>query len=528
MLILKNLAYAHPNKDLLFSDFNLTVGNMEKVALIGNNGVGKSTLLKIIAGELQPSEGQIEVEAEPYYMPQIFGQFNHLTIAQALNIEDKLSAFGKILNGNTSEENFTLLNDDWTIEERCKEALNFWNLNELDLFEKMGKLSGGQKTKIFLAGIAIHQPKVILMDEPTNHLDLSARLLFYDFVEAVKSTLIVVSHDRRLLNLFQKTLELNTVGIKTYGGNFDFYSEQKKIEDAALTQGVQNTEKALRKAKAKERETLARQQKLDARGKGKQEKAGVARIMMNTLRNSAEKSTSKLKSVHTEKIAGIHKELNELRSSLPDISTINFGLDSSALHRGKTLVTATQLNYGYHDQALWKHQLNFQITSGERIVLKGMNGSGKTTLIQLILGNLRPQTGSLRTADCKAVYLDQEYSLLDDNRTVYEQAAGLNIAALEEHEVKIRLHRFLFTKNDWDKKCEVLSGGERMRLSLCCLTLDRKSPDLIVFDEPTNNLDIQNIEILTSAINQYQGTIIVVSHDEVFLEQINIQREIHL
>src|SRR5690606_15954255 len=286
MLILQNITYTHPNKDVLFSDINLTVNNLEKTALIGNNGVGKSTLLKIIAGELQPLSGQLNIATEPYYVPQIFGQFNHLTIAQALRIEDKLNALKEILNGNTSEENFNLLNDDWTIEDRCTEALKYWQLDNLDLSQKMETLSGGQKTKVFLAGISIHEHKLVLLDEPSNHLDISGRQLLYDFIQATKSSLIVVSHDRKLLNLLNTVFELNRNGIKVYGGNYDFYKEQKEIENNALSQDIQSKEKALRKAKEKERETLERQQKLDSRGKGKQEKSGVARIMMNTLRNN--------------------------------------------------------------------------------------------------------------------------------------------------------------------------------------------------------------------------------------------------
>ena len=528
MLILQNISYTHPSKDLLFSDINLTVNNHEKTALIGNNGVGKSTLLKIIASELQPSSGQINIDAEPYYVPQIFGQFNHLTIAQALRIEGKLNALKDILNGNTSEENFNLLNDDWTIEDRCKEALNFWQLDGLDLSQKMETLSGGQKTKVFLAGISIHQPELVLLDEPSNHLDVSGRQLLYSFIKSTKSTLIVVSHDRKLLNLLDTICELSKHGVKVYGGNYDFYKEQKQIENNALSQDIQSKEKELRKAKEKERETLERQQKLDSRGRGKQEKAGVARIMLNTLRNNAENSTSKMKSVHAEKIGGISQDLQELRSSLPDIDKMKFGFDNSALHKGKVLFTATNINYAYHKQPLWKDNLNFQITSGERIALKGTNGSGKTTLIKLILGDIKPQAGTIYRADNKAVYIDQDYSLLDNKLKVYEQAEQFNVSALQEYEIKIRLNRFLFTKEDWDKSCSALSGGERMRLLLCCLTINSKSPDIIIFDEPTNNLDIQNVEILTIAINEYQGTLIVVSHDETFLEQINIERTIEL
>lgn len=392
----------------------------------------------------------------------------------------------------------------------------------------METLSGGQKTKVFLAGISIHQPELVLLDEPSNHLDVSGRQLLYSFIKSTKSTLIVVSHDRKLLNLLDTICELSKHGVKVYGGNYDFYKEQKQIENNALSQDIQSKEKELRKAKEKERETLERQQKLDSRGRGKQEKAGVARIMLNTLRNNAENSTSKMKSVHAEKIGGISQDLQELRSSLPDIDKMKFGFDNSALHKGKVLFTATNINYAYHKQPLWKDNLNFQITSGERIALKGTNGSGKTTLIKLILGDIKPQAGTIYRADNKAVYIDQDYSLLDNKLKVYEQAEQFNVSALQEHEIKIRLNRFLFTKNDWDKSCSALSGGERMRLLLCCLTINSKSPDIIIFDEPTNNLDIQNVEILTAAINEYQGTIIVVSHEETFLEQINIERTIEL
>ena len=528
MLTLQNISYTHQNKDLLFSDINLTVNNHEKTALIGNNGEGKSTLLKIIAGELQPTYGQIIVETEPYYVPQIFGQFNHLNIAQALLIEDKLNALKEILNGNTSEENFNLLNDDWTIEDRCKEALNYWQLDDLDLSQKMETLSGGQKTKVFLAGISIHQPELVLLDEPSNHLDVSGRQLLYDFIQATKGSLIVVSHDRKLLNLLDTVCELSKQGIKVYGGNYDFYKEQKQIENNALNQDIQSKEKALRKAKEKERETIERQQKLDTRAQKGLGKAGLPKIVSNTWKNSAERSTAKIASVHSEKIGGISQDLQELRSALPDIDKMKFGFGNSALHKGKILFTAKDINFAYNTQPLWKDNLNFQITSGERIALKGQNGSGKTTLIKLILGDIEPQTGTIYRADNKAVYINQDYSLLDNKLKVYEQAQQFNGSSLQEHEIKIRLNRFLFTKDDWDKSCSALSGGERMRLLLCCLTINSKSPDIIIFDEPTNNLDIQNVEILTVAINEYQETLIVVSHDETFLEQINIERTIEL
>lgn len=528
MLILQNISYKHNNKNLLFDNISFTVNNHEKIALIGNNGVGKSTLLKIISGELESANGELKASSEPYYIPQIFGQYNHLTIAEALRIDEKLYAFKEILDGNVTEENLNVLNDDWTIEERCQNALKYWQLDNLDLNQKMETLSGGQKTKIFLAGITIHEPQLVLLDEPSNHLDVAARQLLYDFIGSTPSTLIVVSHDRKLLNLLNAVYELNKRGISIYGGNYDFYAEQKQIEHNALSQDVQNKEKALRKAKEKERETLERQQKLDSRGKKKQEKSGVARIMLNILRNNAENSTSKLKGIHADKIDGISQELRELRSAIPDIDQMKFGFDNAALHKGKILFQAKDMNFSYNDALLWKENLNIEILSGERISIKGLNGSGKTTLIKIILGKLEPKTGTVYRAQNKSVYIDQDYSLIDNELKVYEQAQQFNSSGLEEHDIKMRLNRFLFSRNDWHKPCLALSGGEKMRLMLCCLTINNESPDMIILDEPTNNLDIQNIEILTAAINEYQGTLIVISHDAFFLEQIGIQNSIIL
>jgi ATPase subunit of ABC transporter with duplicated ATPase domains len=528
MIILQNISYIHANKDLLFDNINLTVNHHDKIALIGKNGVGKSTLLKIISGDLQAADGQVHIDLQRYDVPQIYGQYNHLTIAQALRIEDKINALETILGGNATEEMFNLLDNDWAIEERCREALDYWKLGNLGLNEKMQNLSGGQKTKVFLAGISIHQPDLVLLDEPSNHLDTEARALLYDFIQSTPSTLIIVSHDRKLLNLLDKVCELGPHGIKVYGGNYDFYVEQKSIENNALNQDLKSKGKALKKAKEKEHETMERQQKLDARGKKKQEQSGLPTISMNTFKNNAEKSTSKIKNVHAEKIGGISNDLHNLRKELPDIDTMKFGFDHSILHHGKILFKAAETNHSFGIGPLWAENIHIQISSGERIALKGLNGSGKTTLIKMFLGKLEPDTGTIYRANIKPVYIDQDYSLINNQLNVYGQAQEFNTSLLQEHEIKTRLNRFLFPKADWDKPCDALSGGEKMRLMLCCLNIGNKAPDMIILDEPTNNLDIQNIEILTAAINEYHGTLIVVSHDEYFLEQINIKRTFNL
>lgn len=526
MLILQGITYTHPNRDLLFDNVSFTINQQDKIALIGNNGTGKSTLLKIMAGEIMPAKGTVKTDSKPYYVPQIFGQYNEVTVAQALQIEDKLHALKEILDGNMSDKNLSVLNDDWTIEERCAEALSHWDLKDIDLKQQMKSLSGGQKTKVFLAGIIIHQPEIVLLDEPSNHLDTAGRAILYDYIQSTANTLIVVSHDRALLNLLDTVYELSGKGITVYGGNYEFYTEQKQIEENAFELDLKSKEKALRKAKETEREAMERKQKLDARGKKKQEKAGLPTISMNTFRNRAEKSTAQMKDVHAEKIDSLSDAVDKMRKQLPDIDKIKIGLNNSSLHKGKILINAKDINYKYGNDLLWKENLTFLITSGERIAIKGLNGSGKTTLIKIMLNELESATGTIERAANKAIYIDQDYSLIDNKLTVYEQAQKFNYDHLQEHEVKNRLNRFLFTKAHWDKSCSALSGGEKMRLMLCCLTMSDEAPDIIVLDEPTNNLDIQNIDILTRAINEYKGTLLVVSHDEYFLQQIGAEEEL--
>lgn len=528
MLTIQNLAYTHPDRDLLFSHLDLCISKHDKIALIGNNGTGKSTLLKIMAGLLPASSGTLSRDAVPYYIPQHFGQFNDYTVAMALQIEDKLYALHRILAGEVTEAHMDLLAEDWSVEERCREALSYWGLGDLETSASMASLSGGQKTRVLLAGIQLHRPALVLMDEPSNHLDNAGRELLYRYIRTTADTLVIVSHDRTLLNLPDTVCALSRHGMARYGGNYDFYLQQKEQEEQALLDELQDKEKALRKARQTERTAAERQQKLDARGQKKQEKAGLPTISMNTLRNNAEKSTAKTKEVHAEKTAKISGELNQLRKELPAKDKIKMGFDDSILHKGKLLIDARQLNYGYKGQLLWSTPLDIQVFSGERIALKGGNGAGKTTLVRLLLGALQPASGVLEHADIHCVYIDQDYSLIRNELSVYEQALLFNTAALEEHLVKSRLTHFLFTDAHWYKPCSTLSGGEKMRLLLCCLTLGKTAPDLIVLDEPTNNLDLQNIDILIEAIQQYKGTLIMISHDQYFLDQAGTGTEILL
>ncbi|MDH6311759.1 ATPase subunit of ABC transporter with duplicated ATPase domains [Parabacteroides sp. PFB2-10] len=526
---IQQVAYVHTDNSALFSDINLTINKGEKVSLIGQNGSGKSTLLRMIAGDLLPTSGEIIVSTAPYYIPQHFGQYDHQTVAEALRIHEKLHALHAIENGDASENNFALLDDDWGIEERSLAALAHWGLSHISLAQSFETLSGGEKTKAFLAGLQIHTPEIILFDEPTNHLDAASREQFYRYIQSVNATLLIVSHDRALLNLLPLTYELGHTGITTYGGNYDFYKEQKQLQLEALQESLDEKEKELRLAKKTAREALERKQKHEVRGKKQKIKAGVGKMALDTLQDRAEKSASKLKDTHVEKTRQLTENIDELRKILPDKRTMKVDLNASHLHTGKILVKAQQVNFAYEGaDPLFPAPLDFIVKSGERLMLRGNNGSGKTTLLKLIVGRLQPQEGTIERADFDYIYIDQEYAIIRNELTVYEQAEEYNDRHLPEHEIKMLLSRYLFSQASWNKPCAALSGGEKMRLAICCLMIGNQTPDMILLDEPTNNLDIASIEILTSVIRDYQGTIIAVSHDARFLEESGINGKLKM
>lgn len=527
-IIIKDLSYTHTDKEVLFSNLNLIINSGEKTALTGNNGCGKSTLMRILAGEASPGTGSVHCSGHLYYVPQHFGQYDDRTVAQVLGIDRKLTALHAILNGDTAEEHFARLDNDWNIEERTQAVLHAWHLNGISLLRPLEGLSGGEKTRLFLAGMELKEPDTLLLDEPTNHLDTAGRKRLYDFVHRTSATVLVISHDRTLLNLLPAICELSRNGLACYGGNYDFYKEQKEVHRNALQQQLEEKEKALRLARKTAREMEERKARQNTRGEKASIKKGIPRILLGGLKNHAENSSSKLSNVHAEKTDKIQQEITNLKGSLPQTNKLKTDFNASALHIGKILVTAQNINFHYPDSNtnLWTVPLSFQLRSGNRFCIKGDNGSGKTTLLKLITGELTPTGGTIERADFTYIYLDQEYSLIQNEYTVSEQAEAFNLRHLPEHETKTILNRYLFPQDVWNKPCSKLSGGEKMRLAFCCLMIADNTPDLFILDEPTNNLDIESIEIITATIRNYQGTVLAVSHDRDFLKETRIEQEI--
>lgn len=529
-IAIHHLSYIHPDKEVLFQNISLSVHSGQKVSLIGNNGSGKSTLLRIMACMVSPSAGNVHYPPSGiYYVPQHFGQYDHLTIAGAMQVEKKIEALHAILSGKADEEYFTALNDEWNIEEDAKAALHFWGLQHCELSQPLKDLSGGEKTKVFLAGMKVHNESFILLDEPTNHLDYQYREKLYEWIKTTKSTMIVVSHDRTLLNLLSLTYELLPNEVKIYGGNYEFYKEQKNMALIAMQEKLDEKQKQLRQAKKIAIETAERQQKHSSRGEKQSMKKGISRIAMGNLKDKSERSSSKLKDIHAEKTAGIESEIRNLRKAACPPSALKTDFNSSSLHSGKILIAAENINFGYTDKMLWEKPLNFIIRSGERLLVEGNNGSGKTTLLKLITGKETPSRGCIKRSEgFSYVYLDQGYSIIRNDLSILEQAESFKPSHIPEHQLKTILNRFLFPPDSWDKLCCKLSGGEKMRLSFCCLMISNNTPDMFILDEPTNNLDIQSIDIITSTIKGYAGTVLAISHDTYFVKEIGVERKICL
>ena len=284
-------------------------------------------------------------------------------------------------------------------------------------------------------------------------------------------------------------------------------------------------EKELKQVRENARDLAKQRQKQDTRGKAKKQKAGIPRIVLGGLKNNAEQSSAKIKAEQSDKVSNTATELKQIKEQLRSRQLLKIGINSSDLHKGKILIKAKKINIAYNTR-LWETPLSFQLLSGDRMEIKGDNGSGKTTLAKIITRQLAITEGELSIADFNHLYLDQEYSMLNNALTVFEQVEKFNSRSLTEQELKDILHYHHLPHTAWVRPCHALSGGEKMKLTLCCMTINNNLPDLLILDEPTNNLDIQSLEILTNAIQGFKGALLVISHDKHFVSKINVTKTI--
>jgi ATPase subunit of ABC transporter with duplicated ATPase domains len=399
-------------------------------------------------------------------------------------------------------------------------TLKTLGLEALSLDRLLSSLSGGQLTRAWLAKISLSKADFLLLDEPTNHLDASAREMFYSFIASSQKGIVVISHDRTLLNLMDEIVELNGLGLFPYGGNYEFYKAQKAIEQAAKEQNFEVAKKAFNETRIAIQGSKEKHDNRKAQGVALRKEGKVDKLTANSRQGRSERSQSKMLIKHERMLEQAQTAWTEAREALEILEDIKVDLPNTYVPAGKVILDIENLNFAYPDSE--KNTLNnisLKIVGAERIAIKGHNGSGKTTLIKLMLGELLPTAGTIFVGVKEVYYCDQNTRLLNPESSIVNNFLRMNPESSTEEAYR-SLAQFLFRNVAAEKLVKHLSGGERLRALLACILLSKTPPQLLILDEPTNHLDLSSIEKIEAILNLYRGALIVISHDEVFLENI--------
>ncbi|MFI6632918.1 ABC-F family ATP-binding cassette domain-containing protein [Nonomuraea fuscirosea] len=503
-----------------------------RTGLIGLNGSGKSTLLRLIAGELTPASGAVSVQGVAGYLPQNLPLGATRTVSDLLEISRTRAALHAIEAGDAAEENFAAVGDDWDVEERARAELDRLGLPHVGLDRTVGTLSGGETVMVALAARLLKRPDVLLLDEPTNNLDLDARRRLYDAVSAWQGVLLVVSHDRALLELVDQIAELREGSVRMYGGNLTSYEEQVEAEQQAAERSVRTAEGDIRRRKREIAETAIKIDRGRRYGRKAFENKKVPKMAAGALKRKAQVSAGKQRALHAERLEAAHERLSEAEQAVRDDAEIRIELPGTEVPAGRTVLTlpleprpapaespadgrdaVADAGAGDRRAAVLE---TLVVRGPERIALVGPNGSGKTTLLKRIVAH---------GAHVPVRYLPQRLDLLDDRLSVVDNVRAVAPSA-SVNEVRARLARFLFRGERAERAAGTLSGGERFRATLAALLSAEPPPQLLLLDEPTNNLDMASVRQLAQALAAYRGALIVASHDLPFLEELGITRRL--
>lgn len=511
------LSFDWPDGTPVFDGFQLAVGP-GRTGLIGLNGSGKSTLLKLAAGELIPTGGQVSTAGTIGYLPQNATLDTALRVDEALGIHTARAALHAIEAGEATEANFAAVGDDWDVEERALATLDQLGLARIGLDRTVGELSGGECVLLRLAALLLARPDVLLLDEPTNNLDLKARRRLYAAVESWSGVMVLVSHDRELLDRVDQIADLHDGEVRWYGGNFTDYERMLAAEQESAERMVRVAEADVQRQK---RELAEAQMKLARRKRYGQKMNDTKRepkIVMGARKRAAQESAGKHRIMHTEKLADARERLDQAAEAVRDDAEIRIELPATQVPPGRRVLTLRDLRlaHGASVPGEW------EVRGPERIALVGGNGSGKTTLLRTLAGLLPPASGEAVT-HVPARFLPQRLDVLDDERSVVENVARFAPQATN-NVIRARLAHFLFRGGRADRTAGTLSGGERFRATLAALLLAEPAPQLLMLDEPTNNLDLASVRQLSGALEAYEGALLVASHDVPFLESIGITR----
>ena len=470
--------------------------------------------MRIIAGELRPTGGQVRTGGEVAYLPQTLPLAVDATVGDLLGVRATVAALRAIEAGGGDERewarNLELIGDDWDVEARVEAVLAPLGLGTADLDRPVGRLSGGEAVLVAVAGLRLREAPVTLLDEPTNNLDAAARARLADLVDTWRGALIVVSHDTTLLDRMDETAELYDGRLSVFGGPFSAYRAHLEQEQNAARQAERTAEQALAVEKRQRVEVETKLARRASYARKDFENKRRPRLVMRQLATQAQVSAGRLRNEYDDKVDRARTALDAARDRVREGQRIRIDLPDPQLHRGRRLAELRGTNR------------TVVVQGPERVALVGPNGVGKTTLLErLVHGDDGRSGAGARLHTDRVGYLPQRLDGLDGDADAVE---NLRAAAPRSTPGQIRgqLARFLLRGAAVERPVSSLSGGERFRVALARLLLADPPPHLLVLDEPTNNLDLRSIDQLVDALACYRGALLVVSHDQGFLDRLEL------
>lgn len=521
-ITLSHLTWSTPDGRTLFSDCDLTF-TAERAGLVGRNGVGKTTLLRLVARDLVPQAGTATSSGTVGWLRQSLAPAPQDTIADLFDARDALALLRSAEAGHATAEDLALA--DWTLEARIEKALDAMGI-DAGPATPLAALSGGQRTRAALAALLFDEPDFLLLDEPTNNLDREGRQRVIDLLARWPKGAVVVSHDRELLDTMDAIVEITSLGVTRYGGNWSHYRERKALELAASRKDLDDAERRLEELASRARETAERKARKDRVGKKKALKGDMPRILAGGLKMRSEATAGNNARLAEDRQSEARMAADAARTRIEVLQPLSVTLAPTGLPAGRSVLEVSDASAGYRADAPVLRHLSFSVTGPERVAIRGPNGCGKTTLLQLITGGLPALSGrvSLRVP---FALLDQQVRLLEPSTSILANFRRLNPEA-DENTSRAALARFMYRADAALQTVGELSGGQRLRAGLACVVGGSAPPPLLILDEPTNHLDIDAIEAVEAGLRAYDGALIVVSHDVAFLEAIGITRSLTL
>jgi ATPase subunit of ABC transporter with duplicated ATPase domains len=512
------LSFQWPDGTAVFDGLSLSFGR-GRTGLVGANGSGKTTLLRLLAGRLRPSAGSVTVSGSLAYLPQNITLDTSLRVDEALGIAERRRALRAIENGDVREEHFETIGEDWDVEERALATLGSLGLGAIDLDRTVDQLSGGETVLLRLAALLLERPDILLLDEPTNNLDLHARGRLYEAVEGWHSgILVVVSHDRELMERVDRIADLRSGTVSWYGGGWSAYEEALATEQEAAGRMLRTAEADVRRQKRDLEETHIKVARRERHSRKMDAERRVPKIVAGARKRSAQESAAKLRILQQKRLSDARDRLAEAADAVRSDDEIRVRLPDTVVPAGRTILRLREVRPRYGTL----RKASLEVHGPQRIALIGRNGAGKTTLLRTLTGELPALSGEARTF-VPLRFLPQRLDVLDDELSIMANVTRQAPEASDNH-IRAQLARFLFKGARAEQPVGTLSGGERFRAALAAMLLAEPAPQLLMLDEPTNNLDIASVRQLTSALESYEGALVIASHDLPFLESVGITR----